>query len=368
MKTVTLPVKLCIGNNVQDVFTSLKRPLDTVKEEVTIQQFKKRGMGFDRYRLVTTKNAMVTDFTSISQFVPIEGQPSLIFHSPEEIVPLSGNEWSNVQLDQLKIVFADVNYVDFFSDSKLTQFEMSARGAKLVEQLSGIDHRLHLRYQPAMDESADQSGRARAIREDPLLQHPICKALFAARTYAPHESFFDDFVKRLLGEMGFNEGSLYAAPQIRMNLSFGDIEKVTSVDFTIIDLLSFTKIGVVEDMRSSSDSTPQLVAAGIAITQRNEEINGRQTYHTPGNTKADSSETVYGIRVTGSLFHFYAMQISSEIHSAMKNRTSAVSPTTMFRYKNSSGLDFMVKQERDEIIFMLSLLQQIAKGRGETKF
>ncbi len=113
----------------QDVlitFTSLKRPLDTVKEEVTIQQFKKRGMGFDRYRLVTTKNAMVTDmvtdFTSISQFVPIEG---LIFHSPEEIIPSSGNEWSNVQLDQLKIVFADVNYVEFFSDAKLSQFEMS---------------------------------------------------------------------------------------------------------------------------------------------------------------------------------------------------------------------------------------------------
>jgi hypothetical protein len=31
-----------------------------------------------------------------------------------------------------------------------------------------------------------------------------------------------------------------------------------------------------------------------------------------------SSDSVYGIRVTGSLFHFYALQVSSQIHSALR--------------------------------------------------
>lgn len=80
-------------------FTSLRRPLDTVKEEATSQGFKKRGMSFDSYKLVTTGNVCVSDFASI------EGQPLLIFHLPEEIFPCSGNEWMDVQLDQLKIEF-----------------------------------------------------------------------------------------------------------------------------------------------------------------------------------------------------------------------------------------------------------------------
>eukprot|EP00981_Chlorochromonas_danica_P003300 scaffold642_cov166-Ochromonas_danica.AAC.17 len=37
----------------------------------------------------------------------------------------------------------------------------------------------------------------------------------------------------------------------------------------------------------------------------------------------------------------------------------------MYRYKSDAGLDFMVKKDRDEIILMLSLLQEIAKRTGE---
>lgn len=368
MQTLTLTVKICIGDKVQDsliTFTSLKRPLDTVKEEVAIQELMKRGMSLDPYRLVTTRNVLVSDFASI------EGQPLLVFHIPEKIVPLSGNEWTKVQLDQLKIVFEDVDLVGFFSNAEFQQFEMSDRGAKLVKLLCGIDDSLHRKYLPE-GEGRDLIASTRAIRENPLLQHPICKALFAARKYVKHESFIDDFVKHLLDEMGFNEGSLYAAPQMRINLCFGDTEKTATADITIIDLLSYARIGVVEDknwkeMMLNYDSTAQLVAEGIAITQRNEVVERQK--HGYAKAEADcsfSSETVYGIRVTGSLFHFYALQISPEIHSAMRNLTAAVSRTTMYRYKSEAGLDFMVKEERSEIILMLSLLQEIAKRTGET--
>ena len=49
----------------------------------------------------------------------------------------------------------------------------------------------------------------------------------------------------------------------------------------------------------------------------------------------------------------------------MKHQAVAASPTTMYRYMNETGLDFMLKKERDEIIFMLSLLQEVAKSTGE---
>jgi hypothetical protein len=78
-------------------------------------------MSLDPYRLVTAKNVLVSDFASI------EGQPLLIFHIPEKVVPLSGNEWTDVQLDQLKVVFEDVNLNAFFSNAGLPHFRMSVR-------------------------------------------------------------------------------------------------------------------------------------------------------------------------------------------------------------------------------------------------
>jgi hypothetical protein len=33
----------------------------------------------------------------------------------------------------------------------------------------------------------------------------------------------------------------------------------------------------------------------------------------------------------------------------------------MYRYKSETGLDFMVKRDRDKIIMMLSLLQEVAR-------
>eukprot|EP01033_Poteriospumella_lacustris_P012908 gene12908-9234_t len=185
---------------------------------------------------------------------------------------------------------------------------MSQRGTVLIEQLSGIDPTLPQMYVPVpMGDDGDQSASAKAIRENPLLQHPICKALFGAEKYLKHESFIDDFVRHLLDKMGFNEGSLYAAPQMQINLSFGDTVKMATADVTIIDLLSYARIGVVEDknweeMNKNRDSTPQLVAEGIAISQHNEAV-GRQKREAAGqghpNAEADLStsvETVYGIR------------------------------------------------------------------------
>jgi hypothetical protein len=185
---------------------------------------------------------------------------------PERIVPLSGNEWTKVQLDQLKVVFQNLPDVkSFFNGADLRQFETSNRGVELLAVLSEVDDTLFRKYTPA-EEGDDGTGlSAIEIRANKMLQHPICKALFAARKYVTHESFVDDFVKHLLHEMGFNEGMLYIAPQMRIKLTFGAVEKMATADVTVIDMLTYARIAVIEDknwdeMQKNTDSTPQLVA------------------------------------------------------------------------------------------------------------
>ena len=368
-KTAATTVRICIGDTVQDfriTFNNLKAPLETMKEAVLGQGLLKRGKSLDSYTLVTVNSALVANFAAL------EGEKMLIFR--QKIVPFSGHEWTDVQLDQLKVRFRDVDLGTFFSDSALTSLQMSERGEALAELLAELDKTLDQKYASSPDVDASD-----AICTSPMLQNPICKALFAAEKctyeYKSHESFVDDFVKHLLNAMGFNDGRLYAAPQLRINLHYGETVKTTTADVTVIDLLSYASIGVVEDKywrerMMFKDSTAQLVAEGIAIAQYNEAVRG-QKRDAEGNPKAASESTspgelVYGIRVTLSRFHFYVMRVSPQIHGALKNHVIATEPTIMYRYKSDDGLDFMVKKERDEIILMLSLLQEVAKKTGET--
>eukprot|EP01033_Poteriospumella_lacustris_P015653 gene15653-11202_t len=377
-KTAATTVRICIGDIVQDVritFSNLKAPLDTVKEAVLGQGLLKRGKSLDSYTLVTIKSALVANFAAL------EGEKMLLFQ--QKTVPLSSHEWTDVQLDQLKVRFRDVDLGTFFSDSALTSLQMSERGEALAELLAELDKTLDQKYTSSPD--VDASDAICTI--SPMLQNPICKALFAAKKckyeYKSHESFVDDFVKHLLNAMGFNDGRLYAAPQLRINLHFGETVKSATADVTVIDLLSYASIGVVEDkywreMMMFKDSTAQLVAEGIAIAQYNEAVRGQkrdavkgQKRDAEGNPKAASesftcSETVYGIRVTLSRFHFYAIRVSPQIHGALQHHVIATEPTIIYRYKSDDGLDFMVKKERDEIILMVSLLQEVAKKTGET--
>lgn len=62
----------------------------------------------------------------------------------------------------------------------------------------------------------------------------FAKLCLQRNKYMKHESFVDDFVKHLLNEMGFNDGSLYAAPQMRFNLFFGETEKMATADVTVV--------------------------------------------------------------------------------------------------------------------------------------
>mmetsp|Transcript_2295 Transcript_2295/g.3536 ORF Transcript_2295/g.3536 Transcript_2295/m.3536 type:complete len:384 (+) Transcript_2295:304-1455(+) len=352
-------------------FASTQRPLEKAKEEFRLLPWFKRGTNLDAYELVNSQNVSVTDFDSI------KGQPFLILRGPERIIPLSGNEWTKIQLDQLKVVFEDLPDVgSFFNGADLRRLETSQRGSELLSVLSEMDDTLFRKYTPAEEGVNGRGFSANEIRANKMLQHPICKALSAARRYATHE-FFDDFVKHLLHEMGFNAGMLYVAPQMRNKLTFGAVEKMAIADFTIIDLLTNAKIVVIEDkywekIQMITDSTPQLLANIIAVAQRNNEALVGVKRDSMGISKSRASascqanlRTVYGIRVSGSVFRFYRIHVGDAILGALENQTFATTDTTMFCYKLEKGLDFMVKKEREKIILILSLLQEVALFTGE---
>lgn len=77
------------------------------------------------------------------------------------------------------------------------------------------------------------------------------------------------------------------------------------------------------------------------------------------------NEVVYVIRFTGTVFHFYAMQVGDSILQAMYNQSPANEDTVFYHYKSDEGLDFMVPSQRAEIIRMLSLLQLAVQSIGE---
>ncbi len=111
------PVKVLI------TFNSGERPIETVKEEIRKLNLPKRKTGsLDSYALVTSTNIIVSDFDSIMD------QPVLLFCIPDQITPLSGNEWTHVQFDQLKIKFEEVDIYKFVSTAGVTpRFSVNAR-------------------------------------------------------------------------------------------------------------------------------------------------------------------------------------------------------------------------------------------------
>ena len=77
---------------------------------------------------------------SVSDFASIEDQALLIFHNPERLVPLSGNEWTSAQLDQLKVIFEDVDLQTFLRDAALPDLKISVCGAAFVERFDSLEN------------------------------------------------------------------------------------------------------------------------------------------------------------------------------------------------------------------------------------
>jgi len=353
-------VRFLYGQSVkcfQVIFKSTETPRESVIGTIKQLPDFKRNLNFEIFVLVNDARFQIVNFESI-----VEGD-LLTFHIPEKLSIASGNEWTYTQLSELKIEFEDVDIVKFFSfETTKDEFDYntSERGLKLEDLLKNINMRIEHEY--------SDLHSIEKVRADEMLQHPITKALFTSLKYENYESNIDHFMIHLLNEMGFNEGSLYVFPQMRMNLLYGDQKAMATADFTILDLLSFARIVIVEDknvkeMRRESDSTPQLVAEGIALAQYNYAIEQK----TKKRKALEELTTIYGIRVTGHFLNFYVLPISSEIQLSMDRGVLASTTSKMFRYQTNSqlGLNFLDENERSVIIRILSILQKIAKQTGE---
>jgi hypothetical protein len=77
----------------------------------------------DSYQLVAAEKVHVSDFSSM------EGEEILVFLDLEDTVPLSGSQWTDVQLDQLKVRFEGADLGEIFSSAVLPAFQLSDRGA-----------------------------------------------------------------------------------------------------------------------------------------------------------------------------------------------------------------------------------------------
>lgn len=365
-----LSVDFYFGDGVYEVsiaFSSVESPLVTATRDISALPVvkSKRGVVLHGYSLKVKDGGLVTSFTSI----PPDPTTRLVFWQPERLTPLSASDWTSTQVEQLKINFTDVsNERDFFRDLPQLDFAACPAAQQLQTLLERVDETLLGKYE--VDNSTGWTSAC--IREDVLLQHPICKALWAAKKYSNKESYVDDFVKHLLHELGFNAGMLYAAPQMSLPLVFGSVERSATADCTIMDVLSYCRICVFEDKRwaammlgTAVDSTGQVVAEGISVAQHNNMVGRKRD--SGGSPKHDGAveEVVYGIRVTGTVFHFYAMHVGDNILQAMNNQSSASESSEFYRYKSDAGLDFMVSAQRVEVIRMLSLLQVAAHSIGE---
>ena len=119
-----------------------------------------------------------------------------------------------------------------------------------------------------------QNGReADSDITDPFLELPLVKATYFLKKYQDQESIVDSFVSLLLEKLGFFDGWLYAFPQMKVPLLYGDATlKEATADFTILDVLSFYRMAVIEDKRLQDtiiNSEPQLIAEAIALHQAN---------------------------------------------------------------------------------------------------
>ena len=140
-----------------------------------------------------------------------------------------------------------------------------------------------------------------------------------------------------------------------MSLNYGKCKREANADFTLMDVLSYYRMAVVEDKRFEDrmlNSEPHLVAEAIAAHQSNiMKSNKRKApeMETSSSVQSDSDKAneIVGVRLNGLLFYFYIIPVSSYILQAMEKTVEAKNGTSV---KRSFKYDWSNKEERVQII------------------
>eukprot|EP01031_Cornospumella_fuschlensis_P031748 gene31748-38375_t len=177
-----------------------------------------------------------------------------------------------------------------------------------------------------------------------------------------------------------SSGTLYPAPQHSLPLQYGDdVSATAKADFNVIDVLSFCRMIVAEDKKQASirvNSFPQLMAESISAVQRNLEMSAscKRKWQDVEDSNPDSA-MILGLRVNGTFFYFYRINVSRPILSAIKMKGPALTHTIIKMVGGSEGLNFLDKVQRAmgptsacDLLLMLSFGALQFKERARDQF
>ena len=274
------------------------------------------------------------------------------FEDPGKIPVESASNWTKIHLRMLKVQFQEPAINDFINNHPI-----SPEAENLIVKLSTLSLSTFRGY--PKDGYAETAGPMDDVNG--LLDHPLTKALYLINKYPTREGIVDAFVGDLLTAVGFKSGMLYPFPQFEFNLQFGALKKTAQPDFSIMDIISFYRMAVVEDKsrnKAKPNSEPQLIAEAIALHQANLNIErGRADKRQKKNHSVAAGEElsneVFGLRVNGSLFSFYKIPITKAILDVMETMQEAHQVTNVLRFGGNDGLDFLEEHSRREIIHIL---------------
>lgn len=302
----------------------------------------------------------------------------------EILVAKSGNKWTADDLALLCISFRNVEFDDFliklYGNTPPSQHVLSKKAITLIEELQNLPSL------SALDElysAAAASRKDNATFQDAFLELPLVKATHFVKKYQDQESIVDSFMHLLLGKLGFFDGWTYAFPQMKVSLTYGAGTKEATADFTVLDVLSFYRMAIIEDKRFQDhvvNSEPQLIAESIALHQANSGISKKRRRSSRGSSSAeicsssspvevsDADGNIFGVRVNGLDFYFYLIPVSETVLTAMSAMFATTTDTTVFKLakQNSTtcSFDWTEKSDRKIIITMLDAFSNFIRHRG----
>lgn len=222
---------------------------------------------FDLYHLQNLDKYDIVDVLSIV------ADETLVFWIPPELIPRSASDWNQHEIDLLKIKVKDLSDLPAFLSKFGTEGlpNTTVRASNLIELLQPLSYDYLNRYK--VIDTEDVTNLRSEAADSNLLTHPLSKALYLLNKYVEHESIVDAYVMLLFFYTGYFENLLFVFPQLCLTLSYGltgSEVKSAIGDFTILDIMSFFRVSIVEDKSTLKDvdSFPQLVAEMIAMHKK----------------------------------------------------------------------------------------------------